>query len=145
MREPGEAAKLLAEIRENFRKRTLFQWGIARRADDLVLGTCTLFHLDADNRRAEVGFVLGRAHWGQGLSSEVLTALIGFAFDTLGLHRLEADVDPRNLPSLRTLERQGFLREGHLRERYHVGGEIQDTVLLGLLRREWRGSVEPAR
>jgi RimJ/RimL family protein N-acetyltransferase len=137
---PGAAVDLLREIRQHFKKRTFFQWGIARRADGLLLGTCTLFHLDAGNRRAEIGFALGRAHWRQGYVAEALGRLLEFAFGDLRLHRLEADVDPRNDPSLRTLERLGFRREGYLRERYHVNGDIQDTVMLGLLRREWSGA-----
>jgi RimJ/RimL family protein N-acetyltransferase len=70
--------------------------------------------------------------------TDAVTTLIRFAFDALGLHRLEADVDPRNERSLRLLARQGFRVEGHLRETYFVGGEVQDSVILGLLRREWR-------
>jgi RimJ/RimL family protein N-acetyltransferase len=63
--------------------------------------------------------------------------VLAFAFDTLALHRVEADVDPRNARSIRALERAGFEREGYLRERYHVGGELQDAVLYGLLRPHW--------
>lgn len=133
------ASGLLRHIHDHFAARTLFQWGIARRADDRVIGTCTLFNLDVENRRGEIGFALGRAHWGQGLAAEAVGTLIGFAFGALALHRLEADVDPRNAASLRALERQGFRREGYLRERFHVGGETQDSVFLGLLRREWTG------
>jgi RimJ/RimL family protein N-acetyltransferase len=70
--------------------------------------------------------------------TEALTLLFDFAFETLDFHRLEADADPRNERSLRLLERLGFLREGYFRERYHVAGEIQDSVMLGLLRRDWR-------
>jgi RimJ/RimL family protein N-acetyltransferase len=70
--------------------------------------------------------------------SEALRLLVDFAFGSLGLHRLEADVDPRNGPSLRLLERLGFRREGLLRERYHAQGEIQDSVILGLLAPEWQ-------
>jgi len=136
----SEARQLLDEIHENFRARTLFQWGVARREDDRVIGTCTLFQLDAGNRRAEIGYALGREHWGQGLMNEALTALIGYAFDTLDLHRIEADVDPNNAASIRSLERQGFQREGYLRERWHVGGKIYDSLYFGLLRREWKGA-----
>jgi RimJ/RimL family protein N-acetyltransferase len=63
--------------------------------------------------------------------------LVGFAFEQLNLHRLEADADPRNERSLVLLERQGFRKEGFLRERYIVDGEIQDAVVFGLLRSEW--------
>jgi RimJ/RimL family protein N-acetyltransferase len=131
------AAALQGEIAAHFAQRTLFQWGVAERETDRVVGTGTLAALSAEHRRAEVGFALARAVWGRGYMAEVLPALAGFAFGALGLHRLEADVDPRNGPSLRALERAGFRREGHLRERYHQAGEVQDAVLYGLLCSEW--------
>ena len=73
--------------------------------------------------------------------SEGLAALIDHSFATLKLRRLEADVDPDNANSLRILDRMGFRREGLLRERWNVGGAIQDSVFLGLLAREWRGGT----
>lgn len=133
-----DAAKLLDNILSGFKTRSLFQWGLARRDDNLVIGTCTLAGLDRGHRRAELGFALARAEWGRGLMAEMLPILVDFAFGPLALHRLEADVDPRNASSLRALERLGFRKEGYLRERYHVGGETQDSVLLGLLAAEWR-------
>ena len=60
-----------------------------------------------------------------------------YAFEVLDLHRIEADVDPRNAASIRTLERLGFQREGYLRERWQVNGEIQDALFYGLLRPDW--------
>jgi RimJ/RimL family protein N-acetyltransferase len=131
------ARRFLDEIHDYFRRRVLFQWGLARLGDDLVIGTCTLNHLDIENRRAEIGFALGRDHWGQGYMGEALRTLINFSFGNLNLHRIEADVDPRNAASIRTLERLGFQKEGHLRERWLVNGGVQDTLFYGLLRREW--------
>lgn len=137
MRDVAEAQALYDEIRTSFLQRSLFQWGVARVEDDRIVGTCTLFHIDRRNRRAEIGYALARDSWGQGLMSEALGALIRYAFGPLDLTRLEADIDPRNAPSIRIVERLGFVREGLLRERWHVGGEVQDSVVLGLLRREW--------
>ena len=132
------AHALQAEIAASFADRSLFQWGIARRDTDAIVGTCTLATLSAEHARAEVGFALARACWGRGYVAEALPAMVRFAFETLGLHRLEADADPRNAASIRALERAGFVREGYQRERYHMQGEWQDGVLFGLLRREWR-------
>jgi RimJ/RimL family protein N-acetyltransferase len=132
-----EALDLLAGIRAGFHDRRFFQWGVQEIATGELVGTCTLFYLIPAHRRAEIGYALARPRWGSGLGSDAVRTLVGFAFDTLGLHRLEADVDPRNARSLRLLERQGFRREGLLRDRYQVSGEIQDAVLLGLLRPEW--------
>lgn len=142
MESPDDARKYIDEIRQLFAARSLFQWGIRSRESGEVIGTCTIHRLDADNRRAELGIILSHASWGRGLATEALEALIGFAFDKLDLHRLEADIDPRNEGSLRLFEKQAFQREGLLRERWHLFGEVQDTVLLGLLRREWPGGKE---
>jgi RimJ/RimL family protein N-acetyltransferase len=114
------------------------KWGIATLENDTVIGTATLFHLELSNGRAEIGYAQNRKMWGQGLMNEALQALLDYAFNQLKLRRLEADVDPRNLASIRTLERLGFQREGFLRERWHVNGEIQDAYFYGLLHREWR-------
>lgn len=65
--------------------------------------------------------------------SEVVAELRRFAFENLKLHRIEADVDPRNEASLCLLEKHGFQREGLLRERWFVGDEVNDTVFMGLL------------
>lgn len=133
----SQAAEYLEDIRAGFETRSLLQWGLCRAQDDTVMGTCTLWQLDRPNRRAEIGFALAKEHWGQGWMTDGLTAFIEFAFSGLGLRRLEADVDPDNRASLALLERLGFRREGYLRERWIVGGEVFDSVFLGLLRDDW--------
>ena len=132
------AGKQISEIQAGFKRHELLKWGIALRADDTLIGSVTLFHPDFTHRRAEIGYALGRAHWGNGYMQETLTAVIDYAFDTLEFHRIEADVDPRNAASIRTLERLGFQREGYLRERWQVNGEIQDALWYGLLRPDWK-------
>ena len=133
----AEAEALYRDIKRNEEAGTYFQWGIARREDDLVIGTCTLFRIEKEHRRAELGYILRRDHWGRGLAHEALTAVVEHAFGTLGLHRLEADIDPRNAASIRSVERLGFKPEGRLRERFFVAGEIQDSLIYGLLAPEW--------
>jgi RimJ/RimL family protein N-acetyltransferase len=132
------ASKLISQIHESFRQHQLLKWGIALRADDTLIGSVTIFHPDFTHRRAEIGYALGRPFWGQGYMQETLKAVINYAFAGLNFHRLEADVDPRNDASVHTLERLGFKREGYLRERWHVNGEIQDAFFYGLLQPEWQ-------
>lgn len=133
------AANLIKKIHEDWQRRAILKWGIALRKGDQLIGSITLFHLDFNHRRAELGYALGRDYWGQGYMNEALMAVLKYAFAVLELHRLEADVDPRNAASIKTLERLGFQREGCLRERWQVNGEIQDAFFYGLLRREWVG------
>ena len=110
---------------------------LVRHEGDELLGTCTLFDHQRQSRRAEIGYALARRAWGQGLMHEALVALLEHGFERWDLNRVEADIDPRNRASARTLERLGFRAEGLLRERWIVAGEVSDSVLYGLLRRDW--------
>jgi [ribosomal protein S5]-alanine N-acetyltransferase len=84
-----------------------------------IRGAVSLFAIDGQSRRAQVGYILARDAWGSGLMAEALPALVGYAIDVVGLRRLEADIDPRNARSSRLLE------------------QVSDTALYGLLAREW--------
>lgn len=139
MAELAEAEAMLARVRSYYAARPVAaQWGIALRDTDEIIGTVSLFQIDLANARGELGFALGREHWGQGYAREAVSRALDFAFGPLGLHRLEADVDPDNARSLKLVESLGFVREGFARERWRVGGGVQDAVLLGLLARERR-------
>jgi RimJ/RimL family protein N-acetyltransferase len=136
--ERSQAQEWLIKVQEGYRTGNDLQFGIERRADHVLVGTCTLFQFHAASRRAEIGYALGRAYWGYGYMNMALQALLRYAFETLELNRLEADIDPRNVASARTLERLGFQKEGYLRERWIVNNEVSDTSLYGLLCREWQ-------
>jgi len=133
----ADAQTLLDEINDEFQRGELLEWGLERLDTPGVIGTCALSHLDLGNRRGEIGFSLRRNAWGNGYMSEMLPVLVDYAFTDLGLHRLEADVDPRNAASIRLLEGLGFRQEGHLRERWRITGDVQDSLIFGLLEPEW--------
>lgn len=136
--DPSQAREWLIHIQEDYRTGDALQLAIERNAGHILIGTCTLFQFHVASRRAEMGYALGRPYWGSGYMQEALQALLRYAFQTLDLNRLEADIDPRNLASASVLERLGFVKEGLLRERWIVNEEISDTALYGLLRKEWR-------
>ena len=135
----AEAEGLIDEIGEAFATRTGFNWMVVQPEDDSVIGTAALFRFEPRHRRAEIGYSLRSDHWGRGLATEAVTVMLDWAIRTLGLHRVEADIDPRNEGSRRILARLGFASEGVLRERYFVGDEVSDTELFGLLVEDWRG------
>lgn len=115
--------------------------GLTERGTGALVGTCSLFAFNETCRRAEIGYALARSAWGAGLMNEALRAMLAFAFGELRLNRIEADIDPRNSASAKSLERLGFVREGLLRERWIVDGEVSDTALYGLLQRDWLASA----
>jgi [ribosomal protein S5]-alanine N-acetyltransferase len=132
----AQAEAKLAEILDPAPSSTVFHWVIAEREADRMIGDCVLFSINRDHARCEVGFSLFPAYQGRGFAHEVVHCALRWAFDSLGMMRIEADADPRNLRSCRLLERLGFQREGLLRQRWRVGGDVQDTALYGLLEHE---------
>src|SRR5690606_21454494 len=108
-------------------------WVIAECDSDRLFGSTTLFAINREQGRAEIGYALRASHWGRGYAQEALRMVLGHAFDTLGLRRIEADIDPRNAESCKLVERMGFVREGLLRDRWCVACEISDSAIYGLL------------
>lgn len=116
---------------------SILTFAITLAASGEMIGKCRLSKFSGQNRRAEIGYILDRAHWGNGYAKEALAALVGHAFGPLDLLRIEADIDPRNRASAVVLERLHFVHEGHLRQRWIVAGEVCDTDFYGLLRQDW--------
>jgi ribosomal-protein-alanine N-acetyltransferase len=111
---------------------------LQRVEDDTLIGTCLLFRINQQCRRAEIGYELLADAWGRGYMHEALLALVRLGFSELSLNRIEADIDPRNVDSARSLERLGFTKEGHLRQRWIVNGEVSDSAFYGLLLSDWQ-------
>ncbi|MEO8923528.1 MAG: GNAT family protein [Caldimonas sp.] len=114
------------------------QFAVVSKSTGKAIGTCLLFRFEAASARAEIGYVLGRAHWGQGLMREALAALLNGAFGGMALRRIEAEVNTRNHPSAALLVRLGFKKEGLLRQRWVTKGRAEDVEMYGLLRDEWQ-------
>lgn len=118
--------------------RRVFDLALTFPGEDRFLGRVG-FHVERpEHREAMAWFLLDRARWGQGLVTEAMTALLDFAFDTVGLHRVFGDCDPRNAASARVLEKLGFTHEAHLRQNWWLKGEWCDSLIYGLLEDEWR-------
>ena len=133
-----QAEQKIADIQRQRRELDMLVWAIADADSDLLIGSSAIFHMDLAQARAEIGYSLHPDWHGRGLASEALQLVLGHAFNELELRRIEADIDPRNQPSCRLVERFGFFREGLLRERWHVNGEICDSAIYGLLRQDFK-------
>jgi [ribosomal protein S5]-alanine N-acetyltransferase len=121
----------------SYAQRELIRWVITLRGDDRLIGSCGLFAFDEGFHRAETGYELNRAYWGQGLMAEAMSAVLTYAFNEMGLHRVEANIDIENKRSKGLLLKLGFTYEGNLRERYVLGDQLLDEHYFGLLDREW--------
>lgn len=134
-----EAAAYAARMRNGFDQREALAWIVADRADDRCVGQTTLYDIRAKHFRCEVGYALRADAWGRGLAKESVGLALDWAFGRLGLNRVAADVSPGNEASTGLLTRLGFRFEGTLRENFCNEVEMQDSLVYGLLAREWVG------
>ncbi|MEV7419857.1 GNAT family protein [Streptomyces sp. NPDC089919] len=140
----SRADRFLATCKKIEEEGTGARVAIDRLSDGAFVGWCGLTRWDPGNRSASFGYCLEEAMWGHGYATEAAHAVLRWGFEALDLlNRVQAEVDTRNPASGRVLEKAGFLREGTLREDCIVNGEVSDSWVYGLLRRDWRPSAAP--
>jgi ribosomal-protein-alanine N-acetyltransferase len=114
-------------------------WAMCLRGADDFIGYAGHWRLMKQHLRSEIGYQMLREHWGHGLMTEALRAILRCGFQRMGLNSVEAQIDPANTRSRRTLERLGFSQDGLLRESFYFAGAYTDTAVFTLLKREYAG------
>ena len=136
--ERSRADRFIARCKQMEQEGSGARVAIERGSDRVFIGWCCLVEWNPDYRSATLGYCLDDSAWGQGFATEAADALLQWAFGALDLNRVQSDADTRNTASARVLEKLGFMREGTLRENCIVNGEVSDSWVYGLLRRQWR-------
>lgn len=103
-----------------------------------IIGRCGIHNWNTDHNRAEVGYhMTDESYKQQGLMTEAFGAVIDYGFNVLKLHRMEALVGSQNVPSLRLMEKYGFIKEGVLREHWYSAGKYEDSLMFSKLQKEY--------
>ena len=123
-----------------FRENRGIRWGVVRREGNSLIGTCGYYDWNKAACRAEIGYDLDPAHWGQGIMTEALCAVLKYGFERMRLNRVQAIIDSRNVRSMKLVGRLGFKKEGVLRQRSYFNGQFRDDVCFSLLKKEWTKS-----
>ncbi len=104
---------------------------IVLKSTQAVIGTVMIFNFNSEANHAEIGYVFNSSYWGNGYGTEAVSLLNDFAFKTLKLHKLHANVVAANIGSTRILEKNGFELEGRLKDYYFIDGQYYDGLLFG--------------
>jgi RimJ/RimL family protein N-acetyltransferase len=137
-REPARAERFIAACRQLAEDGSGARVAIDRLSDRSFIGWCALVRWNPEHRTASMGYCLTDTAWGQGYATEAAKAALDYGLAVLDLPEIIAFTARTNLASARVLEKLGFQREGTLREDCVVNGEVSDSWVYGLLRREWR-------
>jgi RimJ/RimL family protein N-acetyltransferase len=104
------------------------------------VGILQCWPIEPDWSTAEWGFVVGRRHWGTGLFGHGARLLLDFAFDAVGVRRMEARSARANERGNGALRKLGAIPEGTLREGFRVGSQVSDYIMWSILAAEWRAT-----
>jgi RimJ/RimL family protein N-acetyltransferase len=139
---PDRAERLVAFAEWSRREREAGRYAafaVTLSGTDRIAGVVQLRVLDPDGHGAEWGIALGPEFWGVGLFGDAGRLLADFAFDVVGVHRLEARVALGNARALAAMQKLGAVREGVLRRSLVTAdGLHHDQVLWSLLADDWR-------
>ena len=115
---------------------------VFRESDGAMIGGVTLANVRRGIVQAgTIGYWMGEPHAHRGYMTTALRVLLPTLFGELNLHRVEAACIPTNAPSIRVLEKCGFVREGLARRYLCINGVWQDHLLFGLLHEDFRGQT----
>lgn len=132
-----QAEQIILHLQRLFTENKAIRWSIVLKDTSKVIGSCGFNYFDYENERTEIGYDLGYPFWGKGYAPEALRAIICYAFDRLGLNRVEAKVEPKNLNSIKVLKKLRFAEEGILRQYEKSKGNFVDLIMFSVLREDW--------
>jgi len=111
-------------------------YAITSRQDGALLGAIGLT-INRQDRRAEMGYWMGKPFWDRGYTTEAARALLAFGFNELDLNRIHASYLVRNPASGRVMEKMGMRHEGLLRQHVQKNGRFEDLATCAILRSEF--------
>jgi RimJ/RimL family protein N-acetyltransferase len=124
--------------------RTEYQLAVVERKTAKLIGSGRLATDPHQQRGATMGFALHPDTWGVGYGLETVRLLLGLGFEDLGLHRIWGARSPLNEASAKTMAAAGMVEEGTIREHIFKAGRWRDSVVHGMLDREWAAASQRA-
>lgn len=124
-----DAAILIALINENLSKNEAINFAITITGEDKLIGMCGYHRMQKEHFRAEIGYMLHGDYHEKKVMEEAINAVVQFGFNDLKLHSIEAVISPENIASIKLIEKCGFVKEAHFREKEFVKGAFRDLLV----------------
>ena len=139
--------RYLEALQTSYKRGEFYDWAVVLRESDKMIGTCGFTSFELSNKRAEVGYVLNPAYWGNGYASEAVMAAEEFAFYELGMNRVEAHFIEGNDRSLHVMQKCGMFYEGTLKQYMLIKGEYRNIGICSITKDRFsnRGFYIPER
>ena len=129
-----EAEDFIVSINNNIDNNEAIMWAIVLKENpSKAIGSICFWRMLKEHYRAELGYVLNPEFWRKGIMKEVILKTLEYGFSTIGLHSVEARINPENVASASVLESTGFVREAYFKEDFFCRGKFEDTAVYSRL------------
>lgn len=128
-----EAAQLIQKMDDLLNKTEAINWAVTLKGNPKLIGIIGFYRIAKEHYRGEVGYILSREYHGKGIMKEALPKVLEFGFNTIKFHYIEGVVHPGNIASAKLLEKNGFTKAGHFKEREFFDGKFIDSIFYALL------------
>lgn len=132
-----EARDRILIRRSHFKHHSGFYWALANKKDDIIIGTAGLMSLNTYDKNAILCYELNQQYWGSGLAYKMVLTVLNYAFNTLGLERITAEIMSENLRSSGLVKKFGFQLEAHARHSRYFRNQYQDIDVYALIREDF--------
>ncbi|GGE58119.1 GNAT family N-acetyltransferase [Priestia taiwanensis] len=128
-----QAKEMITFLNELAKENKAYRFVIVEAESNEIIGSCGYNFLDFEHAKTEIGCDIAKAHWGKGYAPEIMDALLEYAFKQLNIHRIEAKVDPKNIKSIKLLQKLNFTFEGTLRDYEKLKGQFMNLHMYSKL------------
>lgn len=140
MKELHEAEDYVNFISNGYQNKVFIRWGITEKRNNQAIGLIALHHIEMENRKVSIGYILNERFWKQGVMTETVASVIDYIFNGFNINRIEAEIHPENIPSIRLCEKLGFKKEGLKEECIfnNSKNKFEDRLIYGIIRGNYR-------
>lgn len=135
----NDSADFVKFAEEQFHNNLSIVWGIVIKSKNKLIGSIELRGWNSINNCGDIGYVISKNYWGQGITTEAMNAVIKFGIEQLELNRVEAHCEEENIGSWHVMEKCGMIYEGTLREKVFIKDRYRSMKIYSILKKEWKG------
>jgi ribosomal-protein-alanine N-acetyltransferase len=128
-----DALEHIAMIDDKINSNEGINWAITLKDNPKLIGIIGHYRIKPEHYRAEIGYMLLPEYQGKGIITEAISEVVNYGFRIMKLHSIEAVIDPENYASEKVLQKNGFIKEAHLKENEFYEGRFLDTVIYSIL------------
>jgi len=135
-------SKMIGHFDRDYQKKSRVKWGIFQKSqNDTLVGIIEAMDFNQKVDMVTIGYYLAEAYWGKGIATEAVHMIVKYLFEEVAINRIQAEVMPLNEPSKKVLLKNGFLKEGLIRQASLWSGKgIVDLEIYGYLKEDYGAS-----